>query len=145
MIVCLSLIEYKMFNIHLTLFCRGHKICFWSTIKLITMFVLLFCSTNYPGEYGFEISFATPSKETKSTTWTYSDMLKKLYVRMATTCPVRFKTNRPPPAGSIIRSMPIFMKPEHVQEAVKRCPNHATSKEFNESMYKMILPSSFLI
>ncbi|XP_045162894.2 tumor protein 63 isoform X2 [Mercenaria mercenaria] len=90
-------------------------------------------NTNYPGEYGFEISFATPSKETKSTTWTYSDMLKKLYVRMATTCPVRFKTARQPPPGSIIRSMPIFMKPEHVQEAVKRCPNHATSKEFNEN------------
>nr|AAQ55113.1 p63/73 beta variant [Spisula solidissima] len=90
-------------------------------------------NTNYPGDYGFEISFATPSKETKSTTWTYSDMLKKLYVRMATTCPVRFKTNRQPPAGCIIRSMPIFMKPEHVQEAVKRCPNHATSKEFNEN------------
>lgn len=63
----------------------------------------------------------------------YSDMLKKLYVRMATTCPVRFKTTRQPPPGCIIRSMPIFMKPEHVQEAVKRCPNHATSKEFNES------------
>lgn len=90
-------------------------------------------NTNYPGDYGFEISFATPSKETKSTTWTYSDSLKKLYVRMATTCPVRFKCARQPPAGSIIRSMPIFMKPEHVQEPVKRCPNHATSKEFNEN------------
>nr|ACK28179.1 p53 [Mya arenaria] len=90
-------------------------------------------NTNYPGDYGFEISFATPSKETKSTTWTYSDILKKLYVRMATTCPVRFKTLRQPPPGCVIRSMPIFMKPEHVQEAVKRCPNHATSKEFNEN------------
>jgi hypothetical protein len=24
------------------------------------------------------------------------------------------------------------MKPEHVQEVVKRCPNHATTKEHNE-------------
>ncbi|XP_041377470.1 tumor protein 63-like isoform X2 [Gigantopelta aegis] len=90
-------------------------------------------NTNYPGDYGFEISFATPSKETKSTTWTYSDLLKKLYVRMATTCPVRFKSLRMPPSGCIIRAMPIFMKPEHVQEVVKRCPNHATSKEHNEN------------
>lgn len=90
-------------------------------------------NTPYPGEYGFEISFATPSKETKSTTWTYSDLLKKLYVRMATTCPVRFKTVRTPPPGCVIRCMPIFMKPEHVQEPVKRCPNHATSKENNEN------------
>ncbi|KAK7497948.1 hypothetical protein BaRGS_00010819 [Batillaria attramentaria] len=90
-------------------------------------------NTDYPGDYGFSISFAPPSKETKSTTWTYSELLKKLYVRMATTCPVRFKTQRQAPAHSIIRAMPIFMKPEHVQEVVKRCPNHATSREHNES------------
>lgn len=90
-------------------------------------------NTDYAGDYGFQISFAQPSKETKSTTWTYSESLKKLYVRMATTCPVRFKTARQPPPGCIIRAMPIFMKPEHVQETVKRCPNHATSKEHNEN------------
>lgn len=90
-------------------------------------------NTDYPGDYGFTISFSQPSKETKSTTWTYSDSLKKLYVRMATTCPIRFKCLRSPPQGAIIRAMPIFMKPEHVQEPVKRCPNHATSKEHNEN------------
>ncbi|CAG5136242.1 unnamed protein product, partial [Candidula unifasciata] len=88
--------------------------------------------TDYPGEYGFEISFSQPSKETKSTTWTYSDSLKKLYVRMANTCPVRFKTRNRTPEGTVIRAMAIYMKPEHVQEVVKRCPNHAVSKEHNE-------------
>ncbi|PVD36648.1 hypothetical protein C0Q70_03634 [Pomacea canaliculata] len=73
-------------------------------------------SNDYAGDYGFEISFAPPSKETKSTTWTYSEMLKKLYVRMATTCPVRFRTLRPASSQCIIRAMAIFMKPEHVQE-----------------------------
>ncbi len=63
----------------------------------------------------------------------YSIELRKLYVRMATTCPVRFKTKSSPPAGSYIRAMPIYMKPEHVQEVVKRCPNHATSPEHNQS------------
>ncbi|KAK3104458.1 hypothetical protein FSP39_002436 [Pinctada imbricata] len=90
-------------------------------------------NTDYAGDYGFTISFSQPSKETKSTTWTYSESLKKLYVRMATTCPVRFKTTRQPPPGLVIRAMPIFMKPEHVQETVKRCPNHATSREHNEN------------
>jgi len=90
-------------------------------------------NTDYAGDYGFEISFSQPSKETKSTTWTYSESLKKLYVRMATTCPIRFKTNGPAPVNSVIRAMPIFMKPEHVQEVVKRCPNHAVSRENNES------------
>ena len=63
----------------------------------------------------------------------YSELLKKLYVRMATTCPIRFQTRSTPPHGSIIRAMPIFMKPEHVQEVVKRCPNHATTREHNEN------------
>lgn len=52
---------------------------------------------------------------------------------MATTCPVRFKAGKQPPPGTILRAMPIYMKPEHVQEVVKRCPNHATNKEHNES------------
>ena len=33
--------------------------------------------------------------------------------------------------------MPIYMKPEHVQEVVKRCPNHATTKEHNESKFNL--------
>lgn len=54
---------------------------------------------------------------------------------MATTCPIRFKTRQLPPQGSIIRAMPIFMKPEHVQEVVKRCPNHSVSKENNNETH----------
>ncbi|XP_074655602.1 tumor protein 63-like [Tubulanus polymorphus] len=90
-------------------------------------------NTNYSGEYGFEVSVAQQSKETKSTTWTFSDPLNKLFVRLATTCPIRFRTTKPPPQGCIIRAMPIYMKPEHVQEVVKRCPNHATTREHNEN------------
>ncbi len=89
-------------------------------------------STAYAGDYGFQIFFENQPKETKSTNWTYSAALKKLFVRMATTCPVRFRTARQPPPSTIIRATPIYVKPEHVQEVVKRCPNHATTKEFNE-------------
>lgn len=45
--------------------------CICLNVWLTILFWIDF-STNYPGEYGFEISFATPSKETKSTTWTVS-------------------------------------------------------------------------
>lgn len=62
----------------------------------------------------------------------YSEQVKKLYVRMSTACPIRFKAQRAPPPGSVIRALPIYVKPEHVQEVVKRCPNHATTKEYNE-------------
>ena len=46
----------------------------------------------YAGKFGFEISFGQQMKETKSTTWTYSPAIRKLFVRMATTCPIRFQT-----------------------------------------------------
>lgn len=52
---------------------------------------------------------------------------------MASTCPIRFRTTRQPPPNTMIRAMPVYMKPEHVQEVVRRCPNHATSKEHNEN------------
>ena len=89
-------------------------------------------STSYPGRYGFQISFQDQVKDTKSATWTHSADLNKLYVRMAVSCPISFKTAAAPPAGSLLRATPIYMKPEHVQEPVKRCPNHATSTEHNE-------------
>ena len=89
-------------------------------------------STPYSGNYGFSISFQEQPKDTKSATWTYSHDLKKLFVRMAMSCPISFKTTCSPPAGSIIRATPIYVKPEHVQEPVKRCPNHATGSEYNE-------------
>jgi len=60
----------------------------------------------------------------------YSEALRKLYVRMAHTCPVRFKTASSPPPGSVIRAMPVYIKPEHVQEVVKRCPNHASKPPY---------------
>jgi len=65
----------------------------------------------------------------------YSEALRKLYVRMAHTCPVRFKTASSPPPGSIIRAMPVYMKPEHVQEVVKRCPNHASKPPYTGDGY----------
>ena len=63
---------------------------------------------------------------------------------MATTCPVRIQTASAPPHGSFIRAMPIYMKPEHVQEVVKRCPNHATAKEFNECKYGLSSALTYL-
>ncbi|XP_077998092.1 tumor protein 63-like isoform X2 [Glandiceps talaboti] len=90
-------------------------------------------STDYMGDYLFEISLSNSmSSSSKSATWTYSELLKKLYVRMGVTCPIKFKTRTQPPPGSIIRAMPVFKRPEHVKEVVKRCPNHSSAKEHNE-------------
>lgn len=53
---------------------------------------------------------------------------------MSSTCPIRFRTSagRPPP-DAVIRATPVYMKPEHVHELVTRCPNHATTREYNEN------------
>jgi len=79
----------------------------------------------------------------------YSERLGKLYVRMGSTCPIRFRTclsssaaaagRRPgvvvssPPDGCVIRALAVYVKPEHVREVVTRCPNHATTRELNEN------------
>ena len=77
----------------------------------------------------------------------YSDRLSKLYVRMGSTCPIRFRTSgsvpgRPagppgsscrPPDGCVIRALAVYAKPEHVREVVTRCANHATTRELNEN------------
>jgi len=73
----------------------------------------------------------------------YSERLRKLYVRMGSTCPVRFRTcpslavatGRRPDAvdGCVIRVLAVYIKPEHVREVVTRCPNHATTRELNEN------------
>ena len=43
---------------------------------------------------------------------------------MNVTCPIRFKCDRLPPSGSVIRAIPVYKRPEHVTEVVTRCPNH---------------------
>jgi hypothetical protein len=93
-------------------------------------------SCPFPGDYGFEIAFEQQNKDTKSITWTYSERLRKLYVRMGSTCPIRFRTSNrhiQPPDGCVIRALAVYVKPEHSAEAVTRCPNHATTRELNEN------------
>ncbi|XP_038061862.1 cellular tumor antigen p53-like isoform X2 [Patiria miniata] len=82
-------------------------------------------NVDYTGDYGFEIYLGQPtSTAAKSVSWTFSPTLKKLFVDKDKACPIMFKTSLEPPPGTYIRAMPIFKKPEYVQEAVRRCPNH---------------------
>ena len=54
-------------------------------------------------------------------------------MKMGCTCPIKFKTASSPPSGAVIRATPIFVKAEHVQDIVERCPNHASARELNEN------------
>ena len=88
--------------------------------------------TQYPGPYGFQLAFDEQPKDAKSMTWTFSSQLRKLYVRMASACPFRFSLDRAPPDGCVIRATAVYTKPEHLHDVVKRCPNHESSREFND-------------
>ncbi|KAM7433094.1 hypothetical protein ABFA07_016611 [Porites harrisoni] len=82
----------------------------------------------YPGDIGFQISFGLLTESaSKSATWTYSDVCKKLYVNLASFCPIKFKTNMPPPHGTILRAVAIFKGSTNLYDVVKRCPNHMES------------------
>jgi len=84
----------------------------------------------FPGEYGFELSFGPPTPgATKSIDYTYSHVLKKLYVQRAAHCPFKFKSERHPPDGSYIKVLPVYKGTHVLSEPVKRCSNHAVSEE----------------
>lgn len=55
----------------------------------------------------------------------YSEVLRKVFVRFGQSCPFRFRTSICPPTGTLLRAMPIYTRPQHIQEVVKRCPHHA--------------------
>ncbi|XP_060730342.1 cellular tumor antigen p53-like [Tachysurus vachellii] len=90
-------------------------------------------TSDYPGEYGFQLRF-NQSSTTKSVTSTYSTTLNKLYCQLAKTCPVDVLVEKVPPQGAVLRATPIYKKPEHVSEVVLRCPHHQNIAENNEGV-----------
>ena len=85
-------------------------------------------TTEYPGEMGFQISFGPLTESaSKSATWTYSDVCKKLYVNLASFCPIKFKTNMPPPHATVLRAVAVFKGSTNLHDVVKRCPSHMES------------------
>lgn len=80
-------------------------------------------TTDYPGEYGFGLSFQKTGTA-KSVPSTFSEQLNKLYCKMAETTPIQVMVGREPPVGALVRAMAVYKKAEHVADVVRRCPHH---------------------
>lgn len=86
---------------------------------------------------GFAISFGPATESaSKSATWTYSESCKKLYVNLASFCPIKFKTEHSVPLGSYLRAVAVFKGSTNLHDIVKRCPNH--SQTSGDSKYSDI-------
>ncbi|XP_019951269.1 cellular tumor antigen p53 [Paralichthys olivaceus] len=80
-------------------------------------------TTDYPGEYGFQLRFQK-SGTAKSVTSTFSELLNKLYCQLAKTSPVEVLVSKEPPQGAFLRATAVYKKTEHVADVVRRCPHH---------------------
>ncbi|KAM9425397.1 cellular tumor antigen p53 [Pholidichthys leucotaenia] len=80
-------------------------------------------TSDYPGEYGFELVFQK-SGMAKSVTTTYSEVLNKLYCQLAKTSPIQVLVGKQPPQGAVLRATAVYKKTEHVADVVRRCPHH---------------------
>ena len=97
-------------------------------------------TSEYPGDMGFEISFGPLTESaSKSATWTYSDVCKKLYVNLASFCPIKFKTHMQPPPGTVLRAVAVFKGSTNLHDIVKRCPNHMESSNDGTNIFCQIL------
>uniref|UniRef100_UPI0037E8590B cellular tumor antigen p53-like n=1 Tax=Semicossyphus pulcher TaxID=241346 RepID=UPI0037E8590B len=96
-------------------------------------------TTDYPGEYGFQLRFQK-SGTAKSVTSTYSELLNKLFCQLAKTSPIEVLVTKEPPAGAVLRATAVYKKTEHVAEVVRRCPHHQ-----NEDVHSAVEQRSHLI
>ncbi|KAG1652111.1 Tumor protein 63 [Nymphon striatum] len=86
----------------------------------------LLANNNWPGNFNFHISFDTSQeKKTKGAAWTYSEAIDKLFINIASACPIRIHTSQQPNSGSIIRITPVFSKAADAATVVRRCYEHS--------------------
>ncbi|XP_065657775.1 cellular tumor antigen p53 isoform X3 [Hydra vulgaris] len=100
-------------------------------------------TTNFPGEFEFQLSLGPHTESAaKSADYTFSSILKKLYVQRASQCPFMFKTEKKPPSNSYVKILPVFKGTHVLSEPVRRCSNHAEVDDEGGPRYHFIRASN---
>ncbi|KAK1122735.1 hypothetical protein K0M31_009177 [Melipona bicolor] len=74
----------------------------------------------FPGRYNFQVSLGNLDS---SKNWVYSQVLKKVFINMEETLPLRFKWE-PPEDGLLLRTAMVFSLDQYASDPVRRCHNH---------------------
>ncbi|XP_076759707.1 p53 isoform X1 [Xylocopa sonorina] len=74
----------------------------------------------FAGHYNFQVSLAN---QDSSKHWVYSQTLKKVFINMEETLPLRFKWE-PPEDGFVLRTAMVFSLDQYASDPVRRCHNH---------------------
>ena len=81
----------------------------------------------FPGCYNFQFSLAN---QDSSKHWVYSPTLRKVFINMEETLPLRFKWE-PPLDGLRLRTAMVFSLDQYASDPVRRCHNHMATNNTN--------------
>lgn len=82
----------------------------------------------FAGVYNFQVCLGN---QDSGKHWVYSQVLKKVFINMEQTLPLRFKWE-PPDDGFFLRTAMVFSLDQYASDPVRRCHNHmAPSDPFN--------------
>ncbi|XP_076241130.1 p53 isoform X2 [Calliopsis andreniformis] len=81
----------------------------------------------FPGCYNFQFSLCN---QDSSKHWVYSQALRKVFINMEETLPLRFKWE-PADDGLFVRTAMVFSLDQYASDPVRRCHNHMAMNNIN--------------
>ncbi|KAF6201535.1 hypothetical protein GE061_003926 [Apolygus lucorum] len=85
------------------------------------------CLEDFEGEYGFTVSQEALNATGTSHSWSYSETLKQVFIKMNNVLMVQFKTDKPLGLEGeqfFIRALLVYQNNDFVSQAVNRCSIH---------------------
>lgn len=94
----------------------------------------------FPGHHNFQVLLAN---QDSSKHWVYSATLKKVFINMDETLPLRFKWE-PPLDGFYLRTAMVFSLDQYAGDPVRRChnhmaPNNASNRDIDPRVIKHVV------